>query len=160
MLKDIWTLPQTSTNQSYGFLESCEALWILGKLLYYMVYPYLCVKLSISKQLEHLGATAHLALALYKLAGTEFIPKNLYIDLMIMVKNVFFCVAKAKVDDPDSEFFLILQETDWLEELFGILRTMVGSDTNLDILQLVLRLAGTTEISNILTKYPHWDHSP
>ena len=160
MLKDIWTLPRTSTNQNRGFMESREALWILGKLLYHMVFPYLCVELSISEQLEHLGATAHLALALYKLASTEFIPKNLYIDLMIMIKNVFFCVAKAKVDDPDSEFFLILQGTDRLEELFGILRTMVGNDANLDVLQLVSRLAGTTEVSNILAKYPHWDRSP
>jgi hypothetical protein len=46
MLKDIWTLPRTSTNQNRGFLESREALWILGKLLYHIVYPYLCVELS------------------------------------------------------------------------------------------------------------------
>ena len=45
---------------------------------------------------------AHLALALYKLAGKDFIPTNLYIDVMIMIKNVLFCVAKAKVDDPDG----------------------------------------------------------
>ena len=160
MLKDIWTLPRTSTNQNCGFLEACEALWNLGKLLYHMVFPYLCVNLSLSEQLEHLSATAHLALALYKLARTEFIPKNLYIDLMIMIKNIFFCVAKAKVDDPNSEFFLILQGTDRLEELFGIIRTMVGNDANLDVLQLVSRLAGTTEVSNILAKYPHWDRSP
>jgi hypothetical protein len=50
--------------------------------------------------------------------------------------------------------------TDRLEELFGILRTMVGNNANLDILQLVSRLAGTTEVSNILAKYPHWDCSP
>jgi hypothetical protein len=37
---------------------------------------------------------------------------------------------------------------------------MVGNDANLDILQLVSRLAGTTEVSNILAKYPHWDRSP
>jgi hypothetical protein len=50
--------------------------------------------------------------------------------------------------------------TDRLEELFGILRTMVGNDANLDMLQLVSRLAGTTEVSNILAKYPQWDRSP
>ena len=37
---------------------------------------------------------------------------------------------------------------------------MVGNDPNLDILQLVSRLSGTTEVSNILAKYPHWDHAP
>lgn len=160
MLKDIWTLPRISTNSHRGFLESREALWILGKLLFHMVYPYLCVELSLSEQIEHLSAAAHLALALYRIDGKDFLPTNLYIDLMIMIKNVVFCVAKAKVDDIDGEFFLILQGTDRLEELFGILRTMVGNDANLDILQLVSRLAGTTEVSNILAKYPHWDRSP
>ena len=49
---------------------------------------------------------------------------------MIMVKNVIFCIAKAKIDDPDGEFFPILLGTDRLIELFGILRTMVGNDAN------------------------------
>jgi hypothetical protein len=69
-------------------------------------------------------------------------------------------VAKAKIDDADGEFWLILLGTDRLEELFGILRTMVGNDANLDILQLVSRLSGTTEVANILAKYPQWDRSP
>ena len=160
MLKDIWSLPSSSTNSRRGFLEAREALCILGKLLYHMVFPYLCVDLSLSEQLEHLSAAAHLAMILFKLAAKKFIPTNLYIDLMIMIKNVFFCVAKAKIDDPDGEFWLILLGTDRLEELFGILRTMVGNDTNLDILQLVSRLSGTTEVANILAKYPQWDRSP
>ncbi|KAF8884585.1 hypothetical protein CPB84DRAFT_1750390 [Gymnopilus junonius] len=37
---------------------------------------------------------------------------------------------------------------------------MVGNDANLDMLQLVSRLSGTTEVSNILAKYPQWDHAP
>jgi hypothetical protein len=77
-----------------------------------------------------------------------------------MIKNVLFCVAKAKINDPDGELWILLLANDRLEELFEILRTMVGNDTNLDILQLVCCLAGTTEVSNILTKYPHWDQAP
>ena len=77
-----------------------------------------------------------------------------------MIKNVIFSVAKAKVDNPDGEFWIILLGTDRLEELFGILRTMVGTDANSDILQLVSRLSGTMEVSNILAKYPKWDNSP
>ena len=160
MLKDIWLLPRSSTNSSRGFLEAREALWILGKLLYHTIFPYLCVDLSLSEQIEHLSTAAHLALILYRLAGKDFIPTNLYIDLMIMIKNILFCLAKAKIDDPDGEFWIILLGTDRLEELFGILRTMVGNDTNLDILQLVSRLSGTTEVANILAKYPQWDNSP
>jgi len=160
MLKDIWSLSRSSSNSHRGFLEAREALWTLGKLLYHMVFPYLCVDLSLSEQIEHLSAAGHLALVLYRLAGKEFIPTNLYADLMIMIKNAVFSVAKAKIDDPEGEFWLILLGTDRLEELFGILRTMVGNDANLDILQLVSRLAGTTEVSNILAKYPQWDRSP
>jgi hypothetical protein len=37
---------------------------------------------------------------------------------------------------------------------------MVGNDANLDNLQLVSHLSGTTEVANILAKYPQWDHSP
>ena len=160
MLKDIWRLPRISENPHPGFQKAREAVWILGKLLYHLVFPYLCVDLSLSEQIEHLSAAAHLAIALYKLAGKDFIPLNLYIDLMIMIKNVLFCVAKAKIDDPDGELWIILLATDRLEELFGILHTMVGNDANLDILQLGCRLAGTTEVSNILAKYPYWDQSP
>jgi hypothetical protein len=160
MLKDIWTLPRISENPHPGFQKAREAIWILGKLLYHMVFPYLCVDLSLSEQIEHLSAAAHLALSLYRSAKKDFIPTHLYIDLIIMIKNVLFCVGKAKIDDPDGELWIILLGTDRLEELFGILRTMVGNDTNLDILQLVCRLAGTTEVSNILAKYPHWDQAP
>ena len=160
MLRDIWSLPHFSTNSRRGFLEAREALWILGKLLYHMVFPYLCVDLSLSEQIEHLSAAAHLAIILYRLEGKDFIPTNLYIDLMIMIKNVLFCMAKGKIDDPDGEFWIILLGTDRLEELFGILRTMVGNDANLDILQLVSHLSGTTEVANILAKYPQWDCSP
>jgi hypothetical protein len=112
MLKDIWSLPRLSTNSHRGFLEAQEALWILGKLLHHMVFPYLCVDLSLSEQIEHLSAAAHLTMILYRLAGKEFIPTNLYVDLMIIIKNVIFCVAKAKVDDPDGEFWVILLGTD------------------------------------------------
>ena len=125
-----------------------------------MVFPYLCVDLSFSEQIEHLSAAAHLAIILYRLAGKDFIPTSLYIDLMIMIKNVLFCVAKAKIDNPEGEFWIILLGTNWLEELFSILRTMVGNDANLDNLQLVSRLSGTTEVANILAKYPQWGRSP
>ncbi|KAF4612577.1 hypothetical protein D9613_012728 [Agrocybe pediades] len=160
MLKDIWSLPEASKDRSPGYQSARRALRMLGKLLFHLVFPYLCVDLSLSEQLEHLSAAAHLAIALFKLAGKDFIPTNLYVDMMIMIKNVFFCVAKAKVDDPEGELFIVLLGTDLLEELFGILRTMVGNDANLDVLQLVLRLAGTIEVANILAKYPHWDKAP
>ena len=51
-----------------------------------MIFPYLCVDLSLSEQIEHISAAAHLAIILYRLGRKDFIPTNLYIDLMIMIK--------------------------------------------------------------------------
>lgn len=162
LLKDIWTLPTAPDNASNGFKRAGEALEFLGKLLYHLVFPFLCVDLSLSEQLEHLSAAAHLTIALYTrvTGGKAFIPTNLYLDVMHMIKNVFFCVAKAKVDDQEGSFWIILLGTDRLEEMFGILRTMVGTDANLDLFSLASRLSGCTEVSNILAKYPQWDRSP
>ncbi|KAA1480083.1 hypothetical protein DENSPDRAFT_789909, partial [Dentipellis sp. KUC8613] len=124
--------------------------------------PYICVDLDLAEQLSHLSSAAHLALALYthRNAKGRFLPLPLYIDIMIMIKNVFFCAAKAKVDNPDLPFHVILLGTDRLETIFGILRTIIGNDTNLDCLQLALRVTGTTEVSNILARHPEWDKSP
>jgi hypothetical protein len=91
MLKDVWMLPRHSGSSRPGFSDAREALWILGKLLFHMVFPFLCVDLSLSEQLEHLSAAAHLALILYNLKGPSFIPTNLFLDLLLMIKNAFFC---------------------------------------------------------------------
>jgi len=79
---------------------------------------------------------------------------------MIMIKNIYFCVAKVKADNPNGKFHIIMLGTNWLEELFRILRTMVGTDASLDIMQLLLRMGGTAEVSMILAKHPEWDRSP
>ncbi|PPQ83076.1 hypothetical protein CVT26_011922 [Gymnopilus dilepis] len=163
-LKDIWTLPQVPSVSNYndrpGFQNIRTALWVFGRFLYHLIFPYLCVYLSLSEQLEHLSAAAHLALALFREGGKDSLPTELYSDVMIMVKNVYFCVAKAKADHPTGSFWITLLGTDRLEELFGILRTMVGNDANVDMLQLTERLGGTTEVSNIFAKHPEWDRSP
>ncbi|KAJ7092187.1 hypothetical protein C8R44DRAFT_554520, partial [Mycena epipterygia] len=160
LLKDIWSLPPAGPEARPGFASAREALGILGSLFYHLVFPYICVDFSLSEQLEHLTAAAYITLLLYRDGKQKSLPTLLYTDIMIMIKNVFFCVAKAKVDDPTGRFWIILLGTDRLEQLFGILRTMIGNDTNLDILQLIERITGTTECANILAKYPHWDRPP
>ncbi|KAJ7573003.1 hypothetical protein C8J56DRAFT_1133363 [Mycena floridula] len=162
MLNDIWNLPEPTPGKRPGFIEARTSLQIFGEFVFHLFYPYVCVDLSLSEQLEHLSAAAHLSLALFieNNAGKAFLPSQLYLDIMIMIKNVYFCVAKAVIDDPEGSFWIILLGTDRLESLFGILRTMVGNDANLDILQLVLRLTGCTEIANILAKYPQWQKTP
>ena len=144
------------------YIDVREALHVYGQLAYHLIFPYICTELSLSEQLEHLSVASHLTLALYihDDARSQFIPNMLFIDIGIMIKNVFFCVAKAKAEHPMQPFFIVLLDTDRLETLFGILHTMVGNDANLDVLQLALRVTATTEVSNILAKHPECDKGP
>lgn len=162
ILQDIWSLPNPPADAQPGFHQTRKCFKILGALFHHILIPYICIDLSLSEQLEHLSAASHLLLGLFaeNEVTTKLMPTQLYVNIMIMVKNVYFCVAKAKVDDLHGNFWIILLGTDRLEVLFGILRTMVGSDANLDLLQLGLRLTGTIEVSTILAKYPHWDRAP
>jgi hypothetical protein len=74
------------------------------------------------------------------------------------VKNAYFCVVKTKVDDPRGKFYLILLGTDRLETFFGLIRTAVGIDANVDMLQLRSRASGLTEVAVILAEHPEWDY--
>jgi hypothetical protein len=162
MLRDIWSLPDSEPDTLPGFQQARKSFQTLGALLRHILIPYICVDLSLLEQLVHLSAAAHLLLALWAedQTGTKLMPTQLYVDIMMMIKNVYFCVAKTKANNPEGNFWIILLGTDRLEILFGILRTMVGNGANLDLLQLGLRLTGTTEVSTILAKYPHWDRAP
>ena len=114
LLKDLWSLPLADlTLSTLTYTKAHEALCVYGTMSYYLMFPYLCIDLLLSKQLEHLSAAIHLIMALYVLddAQSQFIPTILFVDISIMVKNTFFCVAKAKVDHPNEPFFLVLLGT-------------------------------------------------
>ncbi|KAF9060527.1 hypothetical protein BDP27DRAFT_1429958 [Rhodocollybia butyracea] len=163
LLSDIWSLaPIVPADSHPGVTRGRKAIHLFGRLCFHLIYPYVCVDLDLSEQLTHLSAAAHLALGLYIHgdSGKKFLPNQLFVDIMILVKNAYFCIAKIKIDTPGVCVWLILFGTDRLEILFGILRTCVGSDRNLDIVQLIERLTGTTEVANILALHPEWDRSP
>jgi hypothetical protein len=90
-------------------------------------------------------------------AHAQFMPTQSYVDIMIMIKNVYYCVAKAKVDNPKGNFYPILLGTDCLETFFSLIRTAVGTDANVDLLQLGSRASGLTEVAAILAEHPKWD---
>ena len=71
-----------------GFSKAKDTLQILGKLLYLVVFPYLCVDLSLAEQLEYLAATAHLVFTLYSIHGKDFLPTLLFTDVIILIKNI------------------------------------------------------------------------
>ncbi|KAJ6456747.1 hypothetical protein C8R45DRAFT_844729, partial [Mycena sanguinolenta] len=162
ILKSLWSLEVPPPNSDPGFVRTREALRIFGQLAYHLLFPYVRIDLSLHQQLVHLSAAAHIPFILYSddEAATSFMANQTYINLMIMIKNAFFCVAKTKIDIPDGEFFLILLGTDRLEVLFGLIRTAIGTDANCDIYQLCTRASHLTETSIILASRPHWDRSP
>ncbi|KAF8264280.1 hypothetical protein EI94DRAFT_1703360 [Lactarius quietus] len=161
LLRDIWSLPLL-TSGALGRINARESLCLFGSMCHHFLMPYICVDLSIEDQLEYLSYVAHLALVLYAhdKACNDFIPTALYVNLILMVKNVFFCVAKAKIDTPNDDFNIILLGTDCLENLFGCLHTIIGNDANIDNYQLGSRLTGTMESANILAMHPEWDKAP
>lgn len=162
LLKEIWELPKPNASDTPTFHRSRTALNILGRVFYHLVVPYIQVSLTLKEQMQHLSAAAHLVLFLYtrSKSKTAFIPTILFNDIMLMVKNAYFCVAKVKIKTPNGTFFIILLGTDRLEISFGILRTMVGNDSNVDVLQICSRLMGVTESAVILALHPEWDRAP
>ncbi|KZT31395.1 hypothetical protein SISSUDRAFT_1067790 [Sistotremastrum suecicum HHB10207 ss-3] len=162
LLKTIAHLRSPNTNDSAGFIRTRAALNILGKLFENLIAPYTSIDMTLAEQLNRLSTAAHMALALYTQNDTrgKLMPVQLYTDTMIMIKNVFFCVAKMKVYEPKGKFFLILMGTDRLETLFGIVRTISGNDSNPDLMQLGWRLSDSGTAAEILAAYPEWDRSP
>ncbi|KAJ7774629.1 hypothetical protein DFH07DRAFT_732410, partial [Mycena maculata] len=162
LMRAIWTLPDAPAGSSPLYVRACKALQIFGKLAYSLVMLYISVDMDLNEQLTNLSAAAHLLLDLYvhNNARTRFMPTQTFLNLMIMIKNVYFCVAKTKVDIPEGKFWLILLGTDRLEVFFGLIRTAVGTDSNVDLLQLASRGSGLCEVAAILALHPEWDCSP
>lgn len=156
LLNSISRLPPSDGTLSPSSQASRRILNLLGTLYRYLLESYLDVTLSLDDQLTRLSAASHLALALYYQDKGRFIPVQLYFDLQCMIRTVYFCVAKAQVDNPDGEFFIILLGTDGLEKVFGKVRTMVGSDTNVDMLQLGNRVDGAVQCVKVLELHPEW----
>ncbi|KAE9402392.1 hypothetical protein BT96DRAFT_956274 [Gymnopus androsaceus JB14] len=84
LLSDIWSLSEIPEKSTPAF--------IFGKLCYHLIYLYICIDLSLTEQLNHLSTAAHLAFALH------FLPNQLYIDIMIMVKNKYFFGSDRNLD--------------------------------------------------------------
>ena len=162
LLKEIWSLRDPQETDKPGFIAARKGLKILGSLFRHLVLPFIQITLSLREQLVHLSAAAHLATFLFtsKGAQSKAIQSLTYKDIILMVKNVFFCVAKAKISNPKGSFWLILLGTDRLEATFGLVRSMVGNDANADMLSLTTRLTHAVECLNIFSKHPDWDRGP
>ena len=162
LLKEIWCLKDPVPSDTPSFSAAWQALQLLGELFRHLVLPFIQITLSLHEQLMHLSAAAHLATYLFTFnnARNKAMPSFTYRDIILMVKNTYFCVVKAKVRNPTDLFWLILLGTDRLEDDFGLVRSMVGNDANADMFSLTTRVSHAVEVRNIFSKHPKWDRGP
>ncbi|KDR65515.1 hypothetical protein GALMADRAFT_148622 [Galerina marginata CBS 339.88] len=113
------TLLVPSDKQNPSALATRRILRLLGRVYHHLLNAYMDVQLSLRDQLVHLSATAHLILAIYHRDKGDFIPVPTFFDVMSKIKNVYFCVAKTQIDNPNGSFWIFLQGTDGLEKVFG-----------------------------------------
>jgi hypothetical protein len=99
LLKAVWSLRHPTPTDRPGFSAARRALNILGSLFRHLLLPYTHSKLSLHEQLVHLSAASHLVMFLYtEVSGrTRFLPKILYNDIQIMIKNVFSVLQRRRL---------------------------------------------------------------
>ncbi|KIJ45014.1 hypothetical protein M422DRAFT_167515 [Sphaerobolus stellatus SS14] len=160
LISAVFSLSFPVEGQSATYIKARTALSIVGELWMALIAPFTDSKMSLREQLKSLSQAAHMTLALYRHGKGLFMPVQLFIDIMHMVKNAYFCVAKAKIDDPEGKFFITLLGTDRLEIQFGLLRSMIGNDANADMLQVASCLTAAAESSMLLAMHPEWGKGP
>lgn len=158
LLYAIAELPPSSSSDELSptARSSRRVLHLLGQLYRLLLDPYSDIMLSLHEQLSKLSAAAHIILALYSQEKGNIMPVQLCFDVLAAIKNVYFSVAKTKVDNPEGNFHLVLLGTDCLEKVFGKVRTMIGTDTNADQLQLANRIDAAVQCVKILEQHPEW----
>ncbi|KAH9010205.1 hypothetical protein EDB83DRAFT_2234413, partial [Lactarius deliciosus] len=98
LLREIWSLPLPPAGCNLTFALACRTLNIYGQFAQHLMLPYVCVNQNLDKQLIHLSTAAHLVFLLYhhNSASTHFMPRQSYLDIVLMVKNAYFCVEHAQ----------------------------------------------------------------
>ncbi len=114
LLKCVLDLPLALDNHTPTWRAQRHAIYLLRRVCYLITRPFTDIVFSLREQLEHLSAALYLLLILFCANPQQgyFMPTQLYVDLQLMIKNVFFCAAKEKVQDPNNNMYIILLGTD------------------------------------------------
>ena len=138
-------------------MKTIAALQLVGTLFHAMIEPFINPDLSLVEQMEHLSEYSHIALILYRRNGSSFMSNQLYADSQVMVKNVFFYLAKQLLMDPSLPVLLMLSGDDRLENLFGRVRMQGAHNCGVDLKTLMDRLAAAMDLCHIFSVHPSWD---
>ena len=118
LLSSIAILPRALPTDSPITDATQTALCLVGKLYAHFLDAYTNINLSLHEQPKNLSVAAHLGMAIYSYEKGDSMPSQTYFDIQTTIKNVFFCMAKNQVYNPDRKFWIILIGTNALESLF------------------------------------------
>ena len=133
-----------------------RSLVVVGEIFSAFMDAFTTVTMALSDQLILLSKYAHAAFAVYSKHMTDFMTSALYADSQAIVKDVYFCVAKQKLLDPQADFYIMHCGTDRLETDFCLARTQ-SHHRNFDILDLAGKLATSSLIDCIYARNPTLD---
>ena len=125
----------------------------LGEVISSFLSPFTDVTLSLGQQIVSLVKYAHLICACWIRHGSSFMTGALYANTQAIVKNIVFSLAKQQLMDGTQNFYIILDGTDRLEQVFSDARTQDHS-RNFDLLQLSQKLATASTINGIFLRNP------
>jgi hypothetical protein len=108
------------------------------------------------KQVRSLATYAFLAAAIQIKHGSACLTGALYVDSQATVKNIIITIARMQVMDPTLQFYILLEGTDHLEQLFGDCRAQDHA-CNFEIGQLGGKLSVATLINAAMECNPDLD---
>ncbi|KAF8150849.1 hypothetical protein B0H34DRAFT_666223, partial [Crassisporium funariophilum] len=136
-----------------GEQNSRNKINFMSKMLGFFVLPFIIVEMSLSQQLESLSIFSHLAAAMFIVHGVACLTGALYANAQAIVKNIFITVARLQVIDRTLDFYILMEGTDRLENLFCECRTQDHS-RNFDIKQLAQKMSVATLINATYERNP------
>ena len=140
----------------YRLVPIREHLLVLANAFEGLLSFYVDTKVDIKKQIVLFSAAAYSLFYLYRAHSSKLLPNQLYHDLQSTFIDALFCCAKAQIYFPNEPLYLVLNGTDPLERIFGVLRMNI-KNASMDYLTLVQCLGSMIKCDEILTmKHPEW----
>ena len=122
-----------STNPREKSIE--KDFELVGKLMDLLLSFFVNTKISLHDQLINLAILSHLLLFIFRRHKTNFMTKDLYMDIQSTIQDAFVVTSYFKSECPNKRLYLILLGTDQLDMLFSIIRCITHSK-NCDFLEL------------------------
>ncbi|GJN93512.1 hypothetical protein Rhopal_006569-T1 [Rhodotorula paludigena] len=129
-----------------------QLLAYVAHYFYLLLSAFGDAEISLQVRLERLAEASFLLHFAFAAHGDEFCGSELAHDTQAFIRSIYVAVAHVKTSTPEAPFFIFHDGTDRLEELFGVVRTIVGNDSNVDVLQLAESLSHALQAAWVLEK--------